>query len=77
MPNGRHATPEDLDEYFDRDVISEAEYADFWKLYWQPRFRLTPRQRERLGNYLARPVPEEPEPYIELSPFWYFWRWFE
>lgn len=31
----KRKTPEVLDFYFDRDVISEADYRDFWPRWWK------------------------------------------
>lgn len=30
----RHETPDDLDVYFDRDLIDPSQYKYFWSNYW-------------------------------------------
>jgi hypothetical protein len=37
-------TPDDLDWLFDRDIIDEEDYVEFWRDYWKS----SPKQREQL-----------------------------
>lgn len=39
MPKKKHKTPAKLDHLFERDVIDEDDYRDFWDGYWKSRNR--------------------------------------
>ena len=45
----RNDTPEELDYLFDRDIISEDMYRDFWNNWW----RSSPSEREEMIQFYS------------------------
>lgn len=55
---GKHSTPAELDFLFDRDIISEDDYGDFWKKWW----RSSKKEREDIANsYIIQESKDEPQ----------------
>jgi hypothetical protein len=58
MPKkGKHDTPEELDYLFDRDIISEDMYRDFWNSWW----RSSPSEREEMIQFYSGEEEDEEE----------------
>lgn len=59
---GKHQTPEHLDYLFDRDIISEDMYRDFWNEWWKS----SPSERNEMIQFYTGEEEEEPE-FIETQ----------
>lgn len=63
MPKKKHKTPPNMDHLFDRDLISEADYRDFWDGYWKARDK-----DQYIEDWIGEEEEEEPEREITPPP---------
>jgi hypothetical protein len=57
MPRKKHSTPEHFDYLFDRDIITEDMYRDFWSEWWQS----SPSEQNEMIQFYTGEEEEEPE----------------
>jgi hypothetical protein len=49
MDKPKHSTPDDIDHLFDREIIDEEDYVEFWQQYWN---RDAAGRRELVDDYI-------------------------
>lgn len=59
MAKKKHETPEHLDYLFERHIIEEESYGDFWERYWSGNAR---ERRDLEQEYIESAAEELPEP---------------